>query len=106
MEIKSFEEIKNILKQNKEASGVGYVIAPQLLKIASQIGLIGYDEALQQWTRTAISDEKVYQPGEVIPDGSGLFVDWEGDSLIRKGFGIYVGLKETIDRIEAVLKDK
>jgi hypothetical protein len=105
-EIKSLEEIKLILKQNKNAGGVGYVIAPELMKIAKDLGLVGYGEALIKWAGSGVFDQKVYAKGEPIPggvDSPSLMVSWEGPALRYGGQGIALGIKETLRQIDLAL---
>lgn len=105
MEIKSLEEIKSILKKFPKASGVGYVIAPQLIKIAIDCGLVGYREALENWSNKSVFSAKVFQKGEIIPaDITGLMIDWEGDRLSYLGDGIKMGIEATIKSIEEIQK--
>jgi hypothetical protein len=103
MEIKSLDEIKHILSTNPEFNGVGYVVTPQLLKIAHHVGLVGYDEALLLWNTTGVMNERVYQKGEDRPKDFGLQVNWDGPSLLRCNGGILVGLKKTLENIEAAI---
>ena len=102
-EIKSFEEIKKVLKQNKNAGGVGYVIAPELIKIAKDCGLLGYGEALTRWNETGSFSQSVIGKGEPIPNNFGLLIDWEGPALQYKGTNIAIGLEQTIRQIELAL---
>jgi len=103
VEIKSFEEIKKILKQNKNADGVGYVIAPELIKIAKQVGLIGYDEALSRWKSTGIFAQNVVEKGEPLPNNFGLLISWEGPALQYKNTDIAIGIEQTIKQIELAI---
>jgi hypothetical protein len=107
MTVKSFEEIKDILKKYKRASGVGFVILPQLLKIAIQVGLVGYWEAQQKWLESSIYGASVGAEGvegrEVKPRS--IAISWEGPGLWRDNTGcIRVGIERTIQEIEMLLK--
>jgi len=102
--IKSFEEIKNILRKFKRANGVGYVITPQLLLIGEKIGLFGYSEALAKWREGSVFTEKVCEKDERIGIPSGLFISWNGPSLIRNGERIFLGIEKAIEEIEEALK--
>ena len=104
MEIKSFEEIKSILKKFKHAGGVGFTIAHELFKIASQVGLLGYADALNRWFSRSISSATTDET-EIAKMSNGLSINWEGASLrIDSKNNIIVGLKRTIEDIELVVK--
>lgn len=111
MEIKSLNEIKGIIEKFSEASKAGYVIAPQLIKIALKVGLIGYEVALEAWLKCDVFNEKVYEKGEQFDFTEGkkppmLFINYEGVGL-REINGIpTVGIKRTIENIEEILKEK
>lgn len=107
MTIKTLEEIKAVLAKFPEASGVGYVIAPALIKIAIGVGLIGYKEALRNWEEGLVGDEKVYQPGENLPMyvPNVLLIDWDGPAIWRRIGGIQIGIKQTIENIEKIIAE-
>jgi len=104
MEIKSLNEIKSVLSKFKKASGVGYVVAPQLIKIAHQVGLQGYDKAMNRWWGGMIKEEKVYQPGEAIPTWVDFGIDWDGPALIERNGRLLLGIRKTIEEIEEAIK--
>lgn len=108
MEIKSFEEIRGVLEKFKESGGVGYVITPQLLKIADQVGLVGYNQALMCWLNAGVFGAKVYEPGEVLPTAGDstntqILVNWDGPGLCYKNGIITVGIEQTIKNIQYLL---
>jgi hypothetical protein len=115
-EIKSLNEIKAILKRFPEASGVGYVIAPQVAKIAWNLGLVGYDSAVMAWlnTPTEVMDETagtgehVFKPGEALPAETfnqfKLIITWDGPALRCLASAYEIGLKLTLESIEAALR--
>lgn len=103
MEIKSFDEVKAVIKQFPEASGVGYVVAPQLLKIGGHLGLPGCLAALEHWKVRSVIGEKVFVPGETIPTDNDFLISWEGPSLIMRNAKTIVGIKRLIEEIESAL---
>lgn len=108
--IKSFEEVKKIIEKFPEASGVGYVVASQLLKIANKLGLPGeYENALCNWFSSGVLGERVYKTAiEAIENGAKLVVNWDGLPLLKvnhKGEHTFVvGLKALIEEIEKAAK--
>ncbi len=104
MEIKSLNEIKSILAKFKNAGGVGFVIAPQLIKIAIQVGLLGYERALIRWQTNLVITETT-DTDDTNKMVNGLFINYEGPSLaIIKGNNICLGIKRTIEDIELAIK--
>jgi len=96
--------VKTILKRHPKAGGVGYVIAPQLIKIANEVGLFGYDRALIDWNNCGVINETVSQPGESVVDKR-FSISWEGPALSLFSAGVKVGLEETIHQIELKLDE-
>jgi hypothetical protein len=106
MTVKSFEEIKDILKKYKRASGVGFVILPELVHIATKLGLVGYGDALLEWHKSSITGQSVGKgktEEEKLPRS--IAISWEGPGLWRDNTGcIRVGIERTIQEIEMLLK--
>ena len=109
--IKSFEEIKKIVEKFPEASGVGYVITPQLLKIATKLRLDkGYQDALIQWFDGGVLFETVYEDiRQAIENGARIIVNWEGAPLIQiknrdKNTVYIIGLKALLAEVEQAAK--
>jgi len=102
--IKSLEEIKSILKKFKNASSVGYVVTPQLIKIAIQVGLMGYDEARIRWSNSNVfTDEATDDPEKLST--STLLIVWEGLPIRQRNEQIIIGIKRTIEDIETAIKE-
>lgn len=105
MEIKSFNEVKRILKKFPEASGVGYVLTGQVLKIAKQLGMIGYAEALMAWHESKVFSEKVFDnDADALRADVRLIINWKGLGLRLIENTYIVGLYRTIEDIEEALK--
>jgi len=102
--IKSLAEIKSIVKKFKNASGVGFAITPQLIKIAIQVGLMGYDEARVIWTNSNVfADQATDDPA--LLQNSPLLIVWEGLPIRRSNGQIIIGIKRTIEDIETAIKE-
>lgn len=103
MQIKSFEEIKNLIEKFPEAGGIGFVILPQLLKIANEIGLSGYADALGRWELTSVLNEKTGELGELTGK---IVLGFTGPSILylKEKDQIYIGIEQTVKNIEEALK--
>lgn len=117
MIIKELDEIKGVIEKFPEASKSGYVIMPQLLKIASQLGLMGYDQALTRWLNSDCTKSIVYPTGadiykdennqnntECLSNGR-IFISYKGLPIRMIQNEIFIGIKETLDLIDRVVGD-
>lgn len=108
---RALKEIKEILKKFPRFGGVGFVVAPKIVKLAAELGLGGYDLALSYWLKNeSLRDtcdeeelEKFTDP-ENTEFGFGVF--WEGANLRFFNNKCSVGLKNTLEQIETLLTDK
>ena len=108
MIIKSFEEVKRIIEKFPEASGVGYVVTPELLRIAQNLGLPGgsWDGALSCWASKSVVDQIVFESvdNDALKRAS-IIINWEGLPYIKLSCGtIIIGLKELIILIDKAIK--
>lgn len=103
MVIKSFEEVKSIIAKFPKASGVGYVVVGQLMKIASQLGLPGYGQANIVYLGGSVLSEQVFDE-EHVPSGTPLQITWDGPSIVQQNDTYRIGIKETMNQIDLIIK--
>lgn len=92
----------------RKARGVGYVIAPMLIKIAREVGLVGYDQAMTAWENGSTFSEKVVKKSDIEPVFLAplLQIDYDGPALSYHKGHVVIGIKQTVKNIEVMLRQK
>jgi hypothetical protein len=98
---KPYLEVNFVLNCFPEASNVGYVLLPIVLKLAIDYGMKPFTEVLNAWEGSDLKKAKVYQSvDEAVNAGAKVMVNWEGKSVEEVKGTFVIGLKSLLKEIE------